>query len=100
MINFVQWSEGYDNFKKVLEPTLTKELPDEITELMRENQTLPKFMEAASSHRAMAAMFYQQYKEAKYPMAQVTWAKEDSAGVAATVKARMIAVSVALRPQT
>lgn len=99
-LTFEAWLPSYDAFKRALAPIVTKELPDEVTELIRENQCLPRLSEAANSHKAMAAMYYQDYKEKKRPLAQVTWAKVDSDGVASTVKARMIAVSVAMRPLT
>lgn len=96
--NFSQWLAEYDKFKQSIKPILTTELSTEISELTAENQALPRFAFAAGEHKAMAAMFYAQLKETNLK-AQVIWAKTDSAGVLDAIKARSIAVSVAMRPE-
>lgn len=98
MITFNEWIKQYDSFKAAVKAVVTSEIPDEVTELIRENQMLPKLLNAAQEHRAMAAFYHQGAKEKKQPLAQVLWAKEDSAGLASVLKSRCIAVSVALRP--
>ncbi len=100
MIGFVEWSKQYDEFKKSLQAVLTSDLPTEVPQLHAENQALPRLLVAAREHEAFGAYFYRQFKDLKQTqMAQVTWAQKDSAGLADAVKARMIAVSVAMRPQ-
>lgn len=100
MISFTEWSAQYDAFKKVLRPIMTKDLPTEPGQLALENQALPALLAAAREHEAMGAYFERDFKDKKQTqMAQVTWAKKDSAGVADALKARSFAVFAAMRPQ-
>ncbi len=99
MISYVEWSKEYDAFKKVVKPILTKDLPTEPGELSAENQALPKLLDAAREHASMGAYFYRDFREKKQSMAQVTWSQKNSEGLADSIKSRMIAVSVAMRPQ-
>lgn len=100
MLSFPTWVKEYEAFKATMKPVLTVALPTEPGQLAYENQALPKFLNAANEHKALGAYYYQHYKDLKQKeMAQVVWAAKDSAGIADTVKARMIAVSVAMRPQ-
>ncbi len=99
MIAFPDWMKQYDAFKAVLKPILMKDLPTEAPQLSMENGAMPKFLSAAREHEALGAYFYREFRDKKQSMAQVTWAQKDSAGLADAVKARAVAISVAMRPQ-